>query len=96
MKEIIKIEKLPLNKAEIEKWEEAREKCSFNLPAVENLDKKMIIQLLEQALTKIDELENNFENDERDIFDIVDDKLYELDKLFEKQIETLKSFFEDD
>ena len=93
MREIIKIEKLPLNNAEIEKWEEAREKCLFNFSEVENLDKKMIIQLLEQALTKIDELENNFENDERDIFDIVDDKLYEFDKLFEKQIEVLKAYY---
>lgn len=82
-------EKIPVE-VRIKKWEKAREKCSYNLLAVEKLNKKMIVQLLEQALTKIDELENNFENDERDIFDIVNDKLYVLDLLFEMQIEELE------
>lgn len=86
MKEIIKIEKLPLNNAEIEKWEEAREKCLFNFSEVEKLEKEMLFELLECALFKIDSLQNNSKNNQSYI-DIIDE-------LFVIQIEVLKALFE--
>ena len=91
MKKVIEIQKLPLDntgKAEIKKWEEAREECHFNFPAVEKLEKEMIFELLECALFKIDALQYKFENGQRDAYDIIDE-------LFAMHIEVLKMFYKD-
>ena len=78
------MKEIPLNKAEIKKWEEAREKCLLNFSEVEKLEKEMLFELLECALFKIDSLQNNSKNNQSDI----------IDELFVIQIEVLKSLFE--